>query len=664
VVAAITPEGYAHITWDEAAFLEIMNNSFKDRVFESYNVYVGEYGDEMNVDLWSLSGVAIVGTEYTDMIFPYLPMGVYRYAVKAVYTGGNLSPAMFSNALYNQMLIDVGVEVSTNSGNSCEGAVVTLSNQESSNSIFVYSAAIDETGYVNFTDVLIGTYNISVQLDNFDIYNEEIVIEADTDLEIELIETISAVYDLSVIGFNLNWEQVPANREFLQYNVYLDDLVNPLASIQENSYEFDGVDNGYHIAAVSAVFTTGESPLSEIGFEDGLSVNSDLIAYYPFNGDVNDESGNENHGTIYGEIGYPESTLNGAAAQFEDMNDYIEIPGIFTEAPTAFTLVWWLNPESHFNWSQQIRSVIGWNGFNFHTTNDGYFYTGINTGTRFTPNQLFYRTMFLNEWQQFCFTYDNGYSAFFINGEKIASKTGMAAPEAWNGMWIGCDNTNTIDGLVDEVRLWDRAVGSAEVQYLYTEDIPFWGTIDGYVLSAEGSDPVEGASIKAGMFETVTDDTGFYTMDVAATTYTVTCQVEGYDLVSVLDVVVDPDETTAVNFDYPFTGEEGSEIIPLSNALLGNYPNPFNPTTTISFSLTAKNAKNAKLEIYNIKGQKVKDLSPSLCHPVFIEGREESKYSVIWNGTDDTNNPVPSGIYFYSLEAGNFSATRKMVLLK
>jgi len=70
------------------------------------------------------------------------------------------------------------------------------------------------------------------------------------------------------------------------------------------------------------------------------------------------------------------------------------------------------------------------------------------------------------------------------------------------------------------------------------------------------------------------------------------------------------------------------------------------------------------LEIYNIKGQKVKDLSPSLCHPVFIEGREESKYSVIWNGTDDTNNPVPSGIYFYSLEAGNFSATRKMVLLK
>ncbi|MCK4696647.1 MAG: hypothetical protein KAT74_12835, partial [Candidatus Cloacimonetes bacterium] len=47
---------------------------------------------------------------------------------------------------------------------------------------------------------------------------------------------------------------------------------------------------------------------------------------------------------------------------------------------------------------------------------------------------------------------------------------------------------------------------------------------------------------------------------------------------------------------------------------LYNYPNPFNPITTISFSLTAKDAKSAKLEIYNLKGQKVKDLSPSLCH--------------------------------------------------
>ena len=94
---------------------------------------------------------------------------------------------------------------------------------------------------------------------------------------------------------------------------------------------------------------------------------------------------------------------------------------------------------------------------------------------------------------------------------------------------------------------------------------------------------------------------------------------------------------------------------------LSNYPNPFNPTTKISFSLTAKFAEDAKLEIYNLKGQKVKILSPSSCHPELVEGRGE--YSIVWNGTDENNNPVSSGIYFYKLNIAN-SRTGKMLLLK
>jgi hypothetical protein len=114
-----------------------------------------------------------------------------------------------------------------------------------------------------------------------------------------------------------------------------------------------------------------------------------------------------------------------------------------------------------------------------------------------------------------------------------------------------------------------------------------------------------------------------------------------------------------------------SEIVAVDDDLLlkpdynlTNFPNPFNPTTTISFSVT-QNSDFVNLEVYNIKGQKVKDFSPSLCHPEFIEGRGITKYSVTWNGTDQNNKPVASGIYFYKLDVnGKTKKTKKMLLLK
>ena len=95
---------------------------------------------------------------------------------------------------------------------------------------------------------------------------------------------------------------------------------------------------------------------------------------------------------------------------------------------------------------------------------------------------------------------------------------------------------------------------------------------------------------------------------------------------------------------------------PADFVLQQNYPNPFNPTTTISFSLTAKDAKNAKIEIYNLKGQKVKTL--------ISDQLPAGEHSVVWDGKDENNKPLSSGIYFYKLKAGNQEETRKMILLK
>jgi hypothetical protein len=95
-------------------------------------------------------------------------------------------------------------------------------------------------------------------------------------------------------------------------------------------------------------------------------------------------------------------------------------------------------------------------------------------------------------------------------------------------------------------------------------------------------------------------------------------------------------------------------IIPAETALLGNYPNPFNPITEISFALST--AGRVDLEIYNLKGQKVKTLVSN--------NMEEGYHSVIWNGKDDNEKQVASGIYFYEMKTNSYVANKKMIMMK
>ena len=99
-----------------------------------------------------------------------------------------------------------------------------------------------------------------------------------------------------------------------------------------------------------------------------------------------------------------------------------------------------------------------------------------------------------------------------------------------------------------------------------------------------------------------------------------------------------------------------------SNIICSNYPNPFNSSATISFSCH-RDAENTEINIYNIKGQKVKTLD---CIRQLPDAKAtRSLYSKTWNGKDDNNKPVSSGIYFYKLKSGQKSSTlKKMILLR
>jgi len=99
---------------------------------------------------------------------------------------------------------------------------------------------------------------------------------------------------------------------------------------------------------------------------------------------------------------------------------------------------------------------------------------------------------------------------------------------------------------------------------------------------------------------------------------------------------------------------EDSNITPLTTALAGNYPNPFNPETTIAFSL--EKAGNVRLEIYNIKGQKVKTL---------VNGNmDKGNHNLIWNGSDNDGRKVSSGVYLYRLKTAKKDFNSKMILMK
>ncbi|HXF99408.1 MAG TPA: FlgD immunoglobulin-like domain containing protein [Bacteroidota bacterium] len=98
----------------------------------------------------------------------------------------------------------------------------------------------------------------------------------------------------------------------------------------------------------------------------------------------------------------------------------------------------------------------------------------------------------------------------------------------------------------------------------------------------------------------------------------------------------------------------GMSVAPTEYALYQNYPNPFNPTTTIRYAL--KRRGDVRLEIFNLLGQRVR----TLVH------REQNAgvYSVVWDGTDEAAHPMASGVYVARLDAGEFVAVRKMLLLR
>ncbi|MBT4484778.1 MAG: hypothetical protein HOC71_13995, partial [Candidatus Latescibacteria bacterium] len=96
--------------------------------------------------------------------------------------------------------------------------------------------------------------------------------------------------------------------------------------------------------------------------------------------------------------------------------------------------------------------------------------------------------------------------------------------------------------------------------------------------------------------------------------------------------------------------------LPLTFKLSQNSPNPFNPLTTIEYSIPTGTSMRARLDVYDLRGALIKTLVDEI--------RSPGVHSVVWDGTDDSGNNVSSGVYIYRIKVGSNFDTKKMTLIR
>lgn len=204
------------------------------------------------------------------------------------------------------------------------------------------------------------------------------------------------------------------------------------------------------------------------------------------------------------------------------------------------------------------------------------------------------------------------------------------------------------------------------------------GNVTGIVINADTGEPIPGATVKIGVVSIQTDTLGKYQLTLKPGDYAVTASADKY-IQKDQKVSVKPGETT--NLDFQLETENGiatsvetyydtntngdnnksdSSIYkskPYKNALLPNYPNPFNPETWIPFVLA--DMVEVEIRIYDINGHLVRKLERGTLKAGYYI---RPGYATYWDGRSESGELATSGVYFYSIRAGKFTESRKMII--
>ena len=186
----------------------------------------------------------------------------------------------------------------------------------------------------------------------------------------------------------------------------------------------------------------------------------------------------------------------------------------------------------------------------------------------------------------------------------------------------------------------------------------FIGGIRGYAYKSNSDEPLDIVKLKInGRPPEYSDSLGFFEFKLPEGTYNINCLRFYFDDLQVNGIVVADGEYTEIEIYMDETVKvDDDSVLPDNHWMsLSNYPNPFTTFTTIKFTIE-NTENNTNVEIYNIKGQKIKTL--------INKKMKNGKHSIIWCGLDKQNEPVSSGIYLYKIKTENKESVKRMLLLK
>ncbi|MFC1555646.1 FlgD immunoglobulin-like domain containing protein [candidate division KSB1 bacterium] len=229
----------------------------------------------------------------------------------------------------------------------------------------------------------------------------------------------------------------------------------------------------------------------------------------------------------------------------------------------------------------------------------------------------------LDNWTHLCCTMKTNSLRLYINGIECVTANGLeSTPSGLFYIEFG-----GFYGKLRQSRLWSKALTAEQIEL--NAGIEIAGSKDGLIACWQ---MCEGFGQTAG-------DMGPNDIQLVLGSSTA---IESID-----PVWLATDEPVGVD-------EEPKTKIPEDFALKQNYPNPFNPETIIQYELPK--VADVTLKIYNIFGQEVKTL--------INETKPAGYHQAIWDGTNNSGVKISSGIYFYRIQAGEYTAARKMILLK
>ena len=426
--------------------------------------------------------------------------------------------------------------------------------------------------------------------------------------------------------------------------------------------------------------------LISVNISGQVNLENGLVAHYIFTGNANDVSGNGNDGFLNGDV----SIIDGKAC-FDGTNGYIDcgndatlnITGSLTISACVITT---LNTVGHI--VSKVKYASGdWDDdpYDLMIRSDGIIMFNITNG--FSDPQLF-STFPINDGVSHhiiaLFNSAEGVIKLYIDGvfnnEMPAPSSivnGLTLPLYLGAAWQqGGGVEGFYEGCMDKVRIYNRAINNEEIIALHDEDTPCPIELSSFTSTQTQSNFVnlqwitqsESNLLGYNVYRNLSDnmETAYCLTNSHIPAHNTTTEQNYF----FIDEEVEMEQTyyywlESVELDgtseyfgsllVTVTSEQGSEY-PQTTELHSAFPNPFNPAkqtySTIQFSL--KENEIADLIIYNTKGQIVKN------YPQF----EAGNHSIEWDGKDNQNKNVGSGLYFYQLQSESFSQIRKMVVIK